>query len=170
MITYTHKLIYSDYVKKMISEGWKVDRKILTEKDLNVKTFSYNNVGYDCIIIMQCPSENIMSICGTDSIPDYDDITKPHTIQLKLENSKGIEISPYVTIMINKESNDGTLNLERKLYDDIKVPYEFKYAAELGREFYDGLYIYAVTNNNIPSFDIDKDKIKLNLEIDVWSK
>jgi len=158
-------LNYDKYTKLMISEGWKSTRKIFTEKDLDIKVFSREMKTYDYVIILQCPSENMMSLCGINYL-SKDDNNKAFTIKLKLFSKNGTEIPSDTKIRINKESDNGIIQYEVIKYGDIKIPYEFKHTIELGRFYYDSLRIYTVNCDS----DIDKDKTKVNIEVDVWSR
>jgi len=167
------RMMYNEYIKYMTSEGWNYNKKIFSEKDLNVKTFSCKKgtIAQECAIKIKCLPKCIMSLCGTTSISEDDVSTKPYIIKLKLSDKNGVEIDSDTKIRINKENsgnNSYIIQLARIKYEDIKTEYKFKYGIGLGRSDHEKecIHIYIINSN----LDIDKDKTELSVEIDVWSK
>lgn len=166
-------MLYNEYTKKMLEDGFESYRKIFTQKDLNIETFSCKKgtLQSQLILLVKCPYKSIISLCGTNLISKNDIITKAYKIRLKLYDENNVELPPDTKIRILKENsgnNSYITPLERIQYNVIKDSYEFEHGFELGR--WDNDHEYLCIRTVSPKLNIDKNKTELEIELDVWSK
>lgn len=166
---------YNNYIKNMISEGYKLEKRTITEKDLNVKISSVRKNCTESVVIIKYIPGCIISIRGTDNVSEIDDISKVCKLKLNLYDKNDNELLSDTKIRISKESsgcayNGGIIQIARLKYEDINIQYNFKQGFVLRspdvHDYDDHLCIYAIT----PNIDIDKNKTKLSMELDVLTK
>lgn len=152
---------YIDYVKYLISKGYKKDKLELTENSTNFVSKHENNE----IFKIQCPSNPSLILI----LPTLDNllIMKEYGFQLKIINKQGIEISGDTEIEITiKRRNEATILVSNILYYNIRIGGSTMYHPVKGFELrsYDQI-IFKLKSYDIKNIDLKKCKIYANMDL-----
>lgn len=169
-------LRYVDYLER---QEWTKESITITELLSSIDTVSKLRAGNDGIVLdVKCPAGLIISIQGTEDLPDGYDVEKIRPLEVKLADSNGKEIDPDTCIKIFKHKLlKKDTQIGQVLYRDISMidysdsPNLFKDYASLYRfgkgieiKGEDSLRLYVINP------DVDIDIVKFNLGIDLWTR
>ncbi len=167
---------YIDYLEK---HEWTKESITLTELLSSIVTINKLKTGNDGIVVdIKCPAGLIISIDGTEGLPDEYDIENVRPLEIKLANSSGKEIGPDTCINILKHKLlKKDIQIGQVLYRDISMIdysdspnlfkdynklYRFRKGIEIKGE--DSLRLYVINP------DVDIDIVKFDLGIDLWTR
>ena len=170
---------YFDYVKYLQDHEWHRESINIYENLSSIVTvdkLKKNNEGI--VIGILCPPGMIMSIMGSQSVPEGYFLENIRHFELKLADSNGIEINPDINIRILKHKIlRNNIIICEKLYKDFSMlnysesPNRFKNYVELFR-FKDRIELKGEDSLkiNVINPDVDIDVIKFNLGVDLWMR
>ncbi len=152
---------YIDYVKYLISKGYKKEKLELTENSTNFISKHESNE----ILKIECPSNPSLIL----TLPNVDNllIMKEYGFQLKIIDKEGKEISGDTEIEITVKRRTGLITLMSNiLYYNIRIGGSTMYHPIKGVELksYD-LIIFKLKNYNIKNINLKECKIFANMDL-----
>ncbi|MDD3474357.1 MAG: hypothetical protein PHP08_00455 [Candidatus Dojkabacteria bacterium] len=179
MKTYSNFRTYDEYIRYMESNNCIRNQICLDEANKRLVTLSGLSKGCTGPVIdIRCPCGWKISVYGVGQVPKGTDPKAAHSLKVILLDNNDNEIDLTTKIHIKKERASETIILVGKMqYSDINIKnhvdtkpkfknnaqlYRFEQSCELKNE--DHLVIYAIE----PSVDINVNKIKFTLDLDMW--
>jgi len=170
---------YVKYVDYLERQEWTRENITVTELLSSIVTINKLKAGDNGIVLnVKCPAGLIISIQGTEGLPDGYNIEKIRPLEIKMSDSNGKEIYPGTCIKIFKHKILKTdVEIGQVLYRDISMVdysdspnlfkdytglYRFRKGIEIKGE--DSLRLYVVNPN------VDIDIVKFGLGIDLWTR
>ena len=170
---------YPRYVDYLERHEWTRESITITELLSRIATISKLKVGNDGTVLdIKCPAGLIMSIPGTEGVPNGYEMEKIRPLEVKFSDSNGREIGPDTCIKIFKHKLlKKDVQIGQVLYRDISMmdysnsPNLFKDYNELYR-FGKGVEIKGEDSLrlHVINTDTDIDVAKFNLGIDLWTR
>ncbi len=171
---------YDKYVKDMEKKGYIRHQICLDETNKKLVTLLSVNkeCDYGAFIDIRCPSGWIIGVYGINQLPKNIDLRMAHALRVVIYDKDDNEIDLSTKIKIVRERvTEAMMIVGKVLYSNINVKnpigiepefktdnewYRFAQSFELKNE--DHLVMYAIK----PDVDINSNKIKFALDLDMW--
>jgi len=172
---------YAAFVREMESAGWVREQLSIDENNTTlVSTSDVSASTTSAAITVTCPAGRIITTMGTQQVPAGADERSAHALVIRFAGTDDTEMSATEKVKIEKKKpSEQVVMIARDFYGTFSFTKQggtypvYKGTNEIYR-WRRGIVLYGEEKLEIspvnPSINIDADYVKLQMDIDLWTK